>query len=164
MHQRLQRAFSLVELLVVLAIIGMLTAIAVPQLLESREKSRVARIDADLQALIKASQALFDDTGEYPGHLAETTCVDGRESKVTDCKLGLYCTDNSYEDWNGPYLLGGEGTDPWGTDYIYDTDYYVDDRIGRVFHTGGPNRSGINVYDDDNTVLFLCSEPYDDDD
>lgn len=59
-------AFTLVELLVVVAIIAILAAVAIPNLLEALTRSNVARAKADMRALATALEAYRVDQKGYP--------------------------------------------------------------------------------------------------
>lgn len=59
------RAFTLIELLIVVAIIGILAAIAVPNFLNAQTRAKVSRIQADAQALGTAIESYKLDTNEY---------------------------------------------------------------------------------------------------
>jgi general secretion pathway protein G len=71
------KGFTLVELLVVIAIIGVLAVVAVPALFKNIEKSKVASLETDINAIKSASLAKYADTGAYPAatDLAATTPV-----------------------------------------------------------------------------------------
>jgi general secretion pathway protein G len=60
------KGFTLVELLVVIAIIGVLAVVAVPALFKNIEKSKVASLETDINAIKSASLAKYADTGSYP--------------------------------------------------------------------------------------------------
>lgn len=62
-----RRAYSLVELMVVVAIISLLVAVGVPNLLEAETRSRLARTKADMHTIATAL-ALYsaDHSGHYP--------------------------------------------------------------------------------------------------
>lgn len=64
-----QAAFTLVELLVVMAIIASLLTIAVPRYLNSVEKSREAVLRANLALTRQMLDQYFEDNGKYPDGL-----------------------------------------------------------------------------------------------
>jgi len=65
-------AFTLIELLIVVAIIGILAAIAIPNFLEAQVRAKAARAIADMNSLNTAIEAYHVDNDEYP--------IDGRVS------------------------------------------------------------------------------------
>lgn len=60
------RAFTLIELLIVVAIIAILAMIAVPNFLEAQTRSKVARAKADMRTLATALEAYRVDNDNYP--------------------------------------------------------------------------------------------------
>ena len=54
-------AFTLIELLIVVVIIGILAAIAIPKFANTKEKAYVASMKSDLRNLITAQEAYFSD-------------------------------------------------------------------------------------------------------
>lgn len=61
------KGFTLIELLIVVAIIGILAAIAVPNFLNAQLKAKVSRVYADLRALGNAIEMYALDHNTYPG-------------------------------------------------------------------------------------------------
>jgi len=59
-------AFTLIELLIVVAIIGILAAIAVPNFMNAQTRARVARVNAELRNLGVAMENYYLDEGNYP--------------------------------------------------------------------------------------------------
>ena len=60
-----QKGFTLIELMIVIAIIGILAAIAIPQFTSYRMRSFHAAATSDLRNAATAQEAYFVDTGEY---------------------------------------------------------------------------------------------------
>jgi prepilin-type N-terminal cleavage/methylation domain-containing protein len=61
-----RQAFSLIELLIVIAVIGILVAVILPNLIGMRERARDTVRKNDLNQLKKALRLYFDDFGAYP--------------------------------------------------------------------------------------------------
>ncbi|MBX7246268.1 MAG: type II secretion system GspH family protein [Candidatus Sumerlaeaceae bacterium] len=59
-------AFTLIELLIVVAIISILAAIAVPNFLEAQTKAKVSRVRADQRSLATAIESYAVDNNKYP--------------------------------------------------------------------------------------------------
>lgn len=60
------RAFTLIELLIVVAIIAILSAIAVPNFLEAQTRAKVSRAKGDLRTIAVALELYKVDTNHYP--------------------------------------------------------------------------------------------------
>ena len=75
----MKRGFSLIELLVALAVLALLAALAAPPLLRSLERGRVARVVMDLQTAEVALEAYRTDHGCYPPMVVSCMAVDQQE-------------------------------------------------------------------------------------
>jgi prepilin-type N-terminal cleavage/methylation domain-containing protein len=62
----LQKGFTLMELMITIAIISILAAIAIPNYLGYRTKAKIAKAKAELNTIESAIQALAVDTGLWP--------------------------------------------------------------------------------------------------
>lgn len=65
MKQRSASAFTLIELLIVVAIIAILAAIAVPNFLEAQTRAKVTRAKADMRSMKTALEAYYVDYNRY---------------------------------------------------------------------------------------------------
>jgi type II secretion system protein G len=104
-----KRAFTLVELLIVIIIIAVLAAIAIPKFANSSQRSKDAALHADLKLYRNAIELYKADTGAYPATLADlaaTTAPANGVDSVTGASKAI-----ASADWKGPYLQAIE-TDP----------------------------------------------------
>ena len=63
----IQKGFTLIELMIVVAIIGILAAIAIPKFANTKERSYVARMKTDLRNLVTAQESYSSDNDTYYG-------------------------------------------------------------------------------------------------
>ena len=100
-NQHRNRAFTLVEMLLVVTIIGILAGLVIPGLIHRSEDARKIRVTADI-AGIKTAIATFDvDNGFFPKSLQD-----------------LLQQPSNTKNWKGPYLEKPP-MDPWSNPYIY---------------------------------------------
>src|SRR5262245_4283480 len=108
-HKRMrnQRGFTLIELMIVVAIIGILTAIAFPLYANIQARARVAKAQADARTLASAVVVYSAHTGSLPGGLSDlaVTVTDPQTSAVA----GPFVSPVPH-----PPTAGG-----WGSDYNY---------------------------------------------
>uniref|UniRef100_A0A7V5XHS7 Type II secretion system core protein G n=1 Tax=Thermodesulfobacterium geofontis TaxID=1295609 RepID=A0A7V5XHS7_9BACT len=96
-----QRGFTLIEILIVVAIIGLIASLIVPNLIGRFEKSKEEIAKAQIEMLSSAIEAFRLDVGRYPNTLDELI-------------------NSSEPNWRGPYLAKRQiPKDPWGRDYVY---------------------------------------------
>src|SRR3954464_4147228 len=67
LRQRLshQEGFTLIELLIVIVIIGILLAIAVPSYLGFKDRANKRAVQSDLRAALPTAEAFYSDKGSY---------------------------------------------------------------------------------------------------
>ncbi len=66
---RLRRGFTLIELLIVVVIIGILAAIAIPKFATTKGKANAAKLKSDLRNLATAEEAYFYDNNTYTSNI-----------------------------------------------------------------------------------------------
>ena len=64
---RTRKGFTLIELLIVVVIIGILAAIAIPKFAATKDKAKLASVKTDLRNLETAEEAYFSDYATYTG-------------------------------------------------------------------------------------------------
>lgn len=93
-----RRAFTLVELLVVIVVLAVLAAIVLPKFMDSSARSKESSMKTDLKLVRNAISAFQADCGKCPNSLADLAEVD--KTKVKDSAGAVV----SATDWHGPYL------------------------------------------------------------
>jgi general secretion pathway protein G len=104
-HNSCSRGFTMLELLVVVAIIGLLAAYVGPRFLAQVGKSEHSVAKAQVEAFSRALDAYRLDMGSYPASQEGLKVL--FERPATGAK------------WNGPYLQKMPPDDPWGRPYVY---------------------------------------------
>ncbi len=82
-HRRNKGAFTLIELLIVVAIIGILAAIAVPNFLNARVRAGIARVKGDFKAIDTALQMYKMDHNVYPPDRGGPNVGDGDDASYS---------------------------------------------------------------------------------
>jgi len=134
MKARDAKGFTLIEVIVVAAIIAILVGILVPILFKEVDEARITRAAADVRSISTAMFIFRKDTAQWP-YLSDdcstvTTLVQGDgnppsgdisalgyDTSVTK-SFNYYLQGNNgcYPNWKGPYMAGVT-PDPWGRKY-----------------------------------------------
>ena len=105
-QRRDEAGYTLMELLVVLAILGLLAAIATPMVLHYLDSAKVSTAKTEVANLSAGLDLFKYDVGRYP------TTQEGLEALVNP--------PADAENWNGPYVKKTTKlSDPWGHPYVY---------------------------------------------
>jgi type II secretion system protein G len=149
--------YTMIELLVNLAIIGILTAISISTYITYKEKAKVARVQADLKNIHLAMEALAADTERWPGPNTIGVTADDEIWDLTTPEAGLLSATGAFINWKGPYIQAIP-KDPWGSDYFFDPDYYIDGSPVPVVGSFGPDKQGKFSYDSNNIYRLLPAQ------
>lgn len=105
-RRRANAGFTLLELLVVLAIMGLLAAIVGPQVLRYLGSSRTQAAKIQIENIAASLDHFQLDVGRYP------TTEEGLDALIT--------APPAAPNWNGPYLKKPSAlVDPWGHKYLF---------------------------------------------
>lgn len=125
---RRRAGYSLMEILVAVAIIAVLATLVAPRLFSQLDNSRTTAAATQIRMLETSLDTMRLDIGRYP------TDAEGLNLLVEP-------SESLERVWNGPYLDSGLPADPWGNPYRYRAPQSANDR-GRVYSYGADNEEG----------------------
>ncbi|EJL35644.1 general secretion pathway protein G [Caulobacter sp. AP07] len=118
--------YTLTEMLVVIAIIGLIAAVLTPSLMGQLGRARVKSAQLQLESVAAAVEMFHSDVGRYP--------TQGEGLKV------LISEPADVEGWTGPYVKSaGALKDPWAGEILYRA---ADDDVFEVVSLGSDRKQG----------------------
>lgn len=103
--RKCRKNYTMMEMVIVIVIIGLLTAIATPLYMNHMKKARINTTQTQIRML---EQAIFDFQIDM--------------KRLPEADYGLRELEENVaddENWNGPYIRPNVPKDPWGSEYIY---------------------------------------------
>ncbi len=135
-ENRSQLGFTLIEVMVVIAIIGIMATLIVPQIMSKPDEARVIAAKQDINSIVQALKLYRLDIGRYP------TTEQGLSALVAKPT-----TEPIPQNWKPNGYVDRLPKDPWGFAYQYSnpgTRGEID-----VFSLGADNKPGGTGFDAD---------------
>lgn len=126
------QGFTLIEILVVMAIIAMLAVMVAPNLFRQQAGAMRDVARSEISTLEAALDIYRLDVGAYPDSL------DGLMENDSDRAAS----------WKGPYLRRAVPQDPWNNDYVYESN-------GREFTLASYGADGLSGGEEDDADIGL---------
>jgi general secretion pathway protein G len=104
-HRRRQRGVTLIEMMVVVTIIALFSALVLPKMFKRADMARVTAARAQMNGFMTALGTYKLDTSTFP------TTEQGLQA--------LRIAPQGVPLWKGPYLPQDVPLDPWGHPYVY---------------------------------------------
>jgi len=126
--------YSLVEIMIVLAIIGLIVALVGPRFFAQFDKAKVTTATTQAKALKEALHTMNLDIGRYP-------------SDQEGLALLVAAGGGGAQGWQGPYLSSADvPLDPWRNPYVYIPPAEGQDpQVGSFGADGKEGGSGVNA-------------------
>jgi general secretion pathway protein G len=124
--------YTLTEILVVMAIIGLLAAVITPGIIGQLGRARAKTAQVQLETVAAAVESFRSDVGRYP------TNSEGLNA--------LMSQPSSADKWTGPYVKSSDAlTDPWGRPIDYkESDDALTFVVTSLGADGQPDGTGLN--------------------
>ncbi len=129
-----QKGFTLIEIMVVVVIIGVLSALIVPNIIGRSDEARTTAARADIQSIGNQLELYRLDNGVYPSSDQGLEALVSQPSGFPEPKK-----------WNPDGYLKKIPEDPWGEKYLY----FSEDRSMEVYSFGADKQEGGEGVDAD---------------
>ena len=128
--KRRRKGFTLVEILVVLVIITMLSALIVRPISKQFSKAKIKLAETNIALIETSLQEFLLECGRFP------TQTDGGLDALRMAPSDLV------EVWDGPYIDSNKLIDPWGYNFYYQYPAMVSEAEYDVYSLGADGQSG----------------------
>ena len=136
MKKRNNKGFTLIELLIVVAIIGIIVAIAIPNLLNAIQRAKQKRTMADMRSAGTAAEAYAVDFNSYPASAAVT--LPSGFTWPLALTFGDPATATTYAGRVSPtYIRALPLVDGWSSFFLYKTNTNQQDYVIASFGKNG---------------------------
>jgi type II secretion system protein G len=98
-----RKGFTLIELLIVIVIIGILAAIAIPKFANTKSKAYITAMKSDLRNLVSAQESFFSDSARYSTNLTSLNFKQstGVTAPAINVGAGYWTATNSHTQLTG---------------------------------------------------------------
>jgi general secretion pathway protein G len=127
-----ERGMSLIEIIIVVALLGTLMAYMVSNLIGQSEEAKKDETKLAQGVISQSLQMYRIHNNKYPGDLK-----------------GLLTNPGDAKNWRGPYIESNKLKDPWGNDFHYESD-------GRNYKIISPGPDGTTGNEDD--ILYPAED------
>lgn len=142
-RRSVRAAFTLIEVIVAIAIVAMLASLVAPNILRQASGAKVNAAKAQIEMLSLALESFHLDYDRYP------TTAEGLDA------LRVAVADDPGRLWNGPYLKRSIPADPWGQAYQYRYPRPDDSTAFALYSFGRDRKLGGTGEDADVGILPL---------
>lgn len=143
-HSRLgvgrRPAFTLLELIVVIAIIASLAAVVAPSVFRNASDAKVSAARSQIEIFALALNAYRLDNDVFPS-----------TAQGLDALRSAPGAGEAPPNWRGPYVSKVIGPDPWGRPYVYESPGRVNTSSFDLYSLGRDGRAGGSGEDADVT-------------
>ncbi len=168
-----KKGFSIIELLVVVAIIAILTAIVTSNFATSKSKSRDAKRVSDISQIQLALEMVFDKCNAYPEGISKGSTIPLDPVSGTFCRklgsnsnytLGDFISVVPKESATQPYTYAKNSTAPF-VDYVLrarlenNSSVLVDDVDGNPLGVGADSAAGCDDNVGTDGPYYYCIQP-----
>jgi prepilin-type N-terminal cleavage/methylation domain-containing protein len=123
-----KQGFTLIEVIIAIAIIAILASVVAPKAFKAIEKAKVTRVSADMRSVKAAATSYYSDVGLWPPDVCpqeDPGFIDPDNYQNRCCGQNYNYLPANYQtvistNWDGPYLEKFPFPTPWGGSYDWE--------------------------------------------